>query len=65
VTNYFQLFRYARGDNDKAWWQTPPKAVNLPRLKQIEAVAVDRKGDVWVTSEGAPTPLAKVNSAEK
>jgi hypothetical protein len=65
VTNYFQMFRYASGDNGKPWWQTAPKAVDLPRLKQIEAVAVDRIGDVWVTSEGTPTPLAKVNSADR
>jgi hypothetical protein len=65
VTNYFQMFRYATGDNDKPWWQSTPKAVNLPTLKQIEAVAVDRAGDVWVTSEGSPTPLAKVKSVQR
>lgn len=65
VANYFQMFRYASGHNDKAWWQSTPKAVDLPRLKQIEAVAVDRAGDVWVTSEGSPTPLAKVKSVQQ
>jgi len=65
VTNYFQMFRYANGDNDKAWWQSTPQAIDLPRLKQIEAVAVDRKGDVWVTSEGSPMPLARVRSVQE
>jgi len=64
VINYFQLFRYT-GGNEKPWWQSSPSAVDLPRLKQIEAVAVDRSGDVWVTSEASPTPLAKVQTFPK
>jgi len=65
VINYFQLFRYSGGVNEKPWWQSSPSAVDLPRLKQIEAVAVDRSGDVWVTSEASPTPLAKVQTFQK
>lgn len=65
VINYFQLFRYSGGVNEKAWWQSSPSAVDLPRLKQIEAVAVDRSGEVWVTSEASPTPLAKVQTFQK
>lgn len=65
VINYFQMFRFPVGDTDKSWWQSPPKAADLPRLKQIEAVAVDRSGDVWVTAEASPTPLAKVKGLQK
>ncbi|HBJ35221.1 MAG TPA: hypothetical protein DDZ51_10795 [Planctomycetaceae bacterium] len=65
LTNYFQMFRYAGDQNDKAWWQSTPTAIDLPRLKQIEAVAVDRNGDVWVTSEASPTPLAKIKGDQQ
>lgn len=65
VINYFQLFRFSVGENEKAWWQVSPTSVDLPRLKQIEAVAVDRSGDVWLTSEASPTPLVKVRSFQK
>ncbi|WP_436716275.1 hypothetical protein U8335_01305 [Roseiconus lacunae] len=37
-----------------------PALVNLPKLKQIEAVAVDRSGRVWVSSEGFPTQMHRV-----
>jgi len=60
IINYFQLFRFSAGNEGQAWWQTTPTAVDLPRLKQIEAVAVDEAGDTWVTSEATPTPLTKV-----
>ncbi len=63
VVNYFQLFRFPSPEPGKNWWEQTPKPTDLPRLKQIEAVAVDATGQVWVTSEGAPAPLAPVIEA--
>jgi hypothetical protein len=65
VINYLQLFRFPSGGADKSWWETTPTAVDLPRLKQIEAVAVDPEGNAWVTSEGSPMPLAKVLRSQR
>lgn len=60
LVNYFQLFRFPRPEPGKNWWEQTPRATDLPRLKQIEAVAVDASGQAWVTSEGQPAPLAQV-----
>jgi hypothetical protein len=60
LTNYFQLFRFPAGEPERPWWEFSPTATDLPRWKQIEAIAVDAAGGVWVTSEGSPTPLAKI-----
>lgn len=60
LVNYFQLFRFAKPQPGQNWWQQTPRAADLPKLKQIEAVAVDRGGAVWVTSEGKPAPLVRV-----
>jgi hypothetical protein len=37
-----------------------PIVVKLPAWKQIEAIAVDPSGDVWVTSEGKRAPLGRL-----
>jgi hypothetical protein len=37
-----------------------PEPQELPRWKQIESVAVDDVNDIWVTSEGSPTPLGRL-----
>lgn len=60
LTNYFQLFRFPASEPERPWWESSPTATDLPRLKQIEAIAIDAAGDVWVTSEASPTPLAKI-----
>jgi len=60
LINYFQMFRFPKPQPDQSWWTQTPKAIDLPRLKQIEAVVADRQGTVWVTSEGSPAPWAKV-----
>jgi len=60
LVNYFQLFRFPRPQPGQNWWEQMPTPADLPRLKQIEAVAVDASGQVWVTSEGQPAPLAPV-----
>jgi hypothetical protein len=60
LVNYFQLFRFPKPGSGRNWWEQTPQATELPKLKQIEAVAVDRRGQVWVTSEGSPAPMARV-----
>jgi len=63
LVNYFQLFRFPQPVDGVNWWQQTPQANNLPKLKQIEAVAVDHQGEVWVTSEGHPAPLVQLRAA--
>jgi len=65
IANYFQCFRYARGKGEPmdAWMTQIPAMMNLPKLKQIEAIAFDDEGMLWVTSEGRPGKLARVSKA--
>ncbi|KAA1261017.1 hypothetical protein LF1_35600 [Rubripirellula obstinata] len=37
-----------------------PSVVKLPAWKQIEAIAVDHEGGVWVTSEGKQAPMGRL-----
>lgn len=37
-----------------------PGLHGVPLWKQIEAIAVERTGAIWITSEGAPTPLGRL-----
>lgn len=63
VINYFQAFHFACADRTESIGRQlarTPQAFELPRLKQVEAVAIDRTGKVWVTSEGSPTKLAPI-----
>jgi hypothetical protein len=60
LVNYFHLLRYPKPEDGRPWWEQTPRATELPKLKQIEAVAVDHDGSIWVTSEGSPAPLARV-----
>jgi hypothetical protein len=62
VANYFQAFCFRRGEHVTLATQlaTIPDAFEMPRLRQIEAIAVDRHSNVWVTSEGVPALLAMV-----
>ena len=68
LVNYFQCFKFKvdKDDAPGAWIKKVPSSIELPKLKQIEAVAVDTNGDVWVTSEGSAGKLARVQmSGEK
>lgn len=38
-----------------------PAMIELPKLKQVEAIAVDPNGMVWVTSEGRPAMMQRVD----
>jgi hypothetical protein len=61
LVTYFQLFRFPPSRDEQPWWQQTPVATDLPRFRQIEAVAVDHDGRVWVTSEGQPAPWGRVD----
>jgi hypothetical protein len=63
VVNYFQAFRFARADREEpiaAQLSRTPVSRDLPRLRQIEAAAVDPAGRLWVTTEGSPAIMAAV-----
>lgn len=61
LVTYFQLYRFPASTPAKPWWEQTPTASDLPRFRQIEAVAVDHDGRVLVTSEGKPAPWGQVN----
>ncbi|MFG0267188.1 MAG: hypothetical protein ACF8AM_18870 [Rhodopirellula sp. JB055] len=63
VSTYWQAFQFAKADHAtlKHQMSRTPAAFDLPKLKQIEAIAVDSKSDVWVTSEGSPAPLVRLD----
>jgi hypothetical protein len=63
LVNYFQCFHYKveKGEPFGDWVSRVPDVTDLPRLRQIEAVAVDGKGAVWVTSEGSPGKLSRLS----
>lgn len=66
LVNYLQCFRFAEAlKHDDAWIKQVPEVTDLPRLRQVEAVAVDQRGEIWVTSEGSPTKLARVPRSKK
>ena len=60
ITSYFQAFCFRGGRPIEDRLQSLPLAVKLPKLKQIEAIAIDDKGRVWVTSEGKPAKMRRV-----
>jgi hypothetical protein len=63
VVSYFHAFRFrcpARDVSIARQMTLVPEAHELPRWKQIESVAVDAAHDIWVTSEGSPTPLGRL-----
>ena len=63
VTNYFQAFRFKATKRAMPLVQQLkqlPTAMDLPRWRQIEAVAVDGDQNIWVTSEGSPAPMGRL-----
>ncbi len=62
VASYFQAFCFQRGEHVTLATQLAvlPVAFEMPRLRQIEAIAVDKQSNVWVTSEGVPAILTKL-----
>lgn len=64
ITSYFQAYRYPVTANRPQMWteriRGVPQAVSLPQLRQVEALAVDEMGRIWVTSEGNPTKMQRL-----
>ncbi|MCM2372505.1 esterase-like activity of phytase family protein [Aporhodopirellula aestuarii] len=62
IASYFQAFCFRRGQHANLVEQlgAVPLAIEMPRLRQIEAIAVDRESNVWVTSEGTPAILQRL-----
>ena len=63
VSGYFQAFGYAcenRDEDLRSQFGRLPHACGLPRWRQIEAIAVQEAGRVWVTTEGAPAKLGRL-----
>ena len=63
VTNYLQAFRFRASQRRQPLalqFKQLPDAFDLPKWRQVEAVAVDQHQNVWITSEGTPTPLGRL-----
>lgn len=63
VTNYLQAFCFRASQRRQPLaqqFQQLPDAFDLPKWRQVEAVAVDQDQNVWITSEGTPTPLGRL-----
>ncbi|MCA9139431.1 MAG: hypothetical protein KDB00_21800 [Planctomycetales bacterium] len=62
ISNYLQVFcyPYTRKLPLESRLRQVPRMLDLPSLRQVEAVAIDEKGRVWVTSEGKPAKLQRV-----
>jgi hypothetical protein len=63
VTNYLQAFCFRASQRRQPLAQQfkqLPDAFDLPKWRQVEALAVDQDQNVWITSEGAPTPLGRL-----
>ncbi|NND96808.1 MAG: hypothetical protein HKN47_05700 [Pirellulaceae bacterium] len=68
VVNYFQAFRFKRSDPQQELrnqFAALPQVIDLPKWRQIEAVAVDQSHQVWITSEGKSSPLGRLNQSPK
>jgi hypothetical protein len=62
VVNYLLALRFPRTENQsiaETLGQTPID-YPLPKWKQIESLAVDLKGRVWITTEGLPAKLGRL-----
>lgn len=65
VASYFQAFCFPRGEHPSLIEQLmqTPTAYDMPKLKQIEGIALDTDSHVWVSSEGTPAMLAPIADA--
>lgn len=64
VVSYFHTFCFRCPDREMRLSRqlaAMPQVYELPRWKQIEAVAIDRSRNVWVTSEGRHAPLGRLS----
>ena len=64
VVSYFQAFCFRCPERHmllQRQFSALPDPYELPRWRQIEAVAIDRSNSVWVTSEGKYAPLGRLS----
>jgi hypothetical protein len=64
LVSYFHTLCFRRSDRTMSLQRqltALPDTYELPRWRQIEAVAVDRAHNVWVTSEGKHAPLGRLS----
>ncbi len=64
VVSYFQTFCFRCPERNmllQRQLSAFPDPYELPRWRQIEAVAIDRSHNVWVTSEGRQPPLGRLS----
>jgi hypothetical protein len=64
VTSYFHTFHFPCPEREmrlSRQLSAMPQIFELPRWKQIEAVAIDRSRNLWVTSEGRGAPLGRLS----
>ncbi len=64
VTSYFRAFRFRSDGTTKsltALLDQSPERIRVPPWKQIEAIAVDSNGRVWVTTEGRPARFGRLS----
>ena len=68
LCNYFGGFRFPCSNRSQSIVEQlagVPEFHELPRWRQIEALAVDQQHQVWLTSEGSPARLGRLIQKEK
>ncbi|TWU01801.1 hypothetical protein [Neorhodopirellula pilleata] len=62
LVTYWQAFCYRRSVDDTLALQLArvPEAYSVPKWKQIEAVSVDHRSRIWITTEGTPAFLGRL-----
>lgn len=62
LVTYWQAFCFRRSADDTLARQLArvPEVSSLPKWKQIEAVSIDRRSQVWITTEGSPPLLGRL-----
>ena len=62
LSSYFGALKYSHreGLSLRAQLAQTPEVFKMPAWKQIEAIAVDQAGGVWVTSEGNRAPMGRL-----
>ena len=67
ISSYFQAYYFPSDSANslESRLKKPPRLIPMPKLRQIEAIAVDVTGRVWVTIEGSPARMQRVTVADE
>ncbi|MEM0924561.1 MAG: hypothetical protein AAGJ83_00850 [Planctomycetota bacterium] len=62
ISSYLHGFRFTIAQDEKIEEALSGdfKLIEMPKLRQIEAIAVTRQGQIWVGSEGTPARLQRI-----